>query len=128
MKIKLVSLVLVAALLGASIGGIIAVTQTKVVEGATDSSTQATPHFAGLNPAFIKYEQDVAAGNVSTVTSGHGGLGIIPSPVNLSQLKGQTLRSSLVGYSGTYDLRTQKKVTSVKAVSYTHLTLPTIYS
>ena len=114
MKIKLVSLVLVAALLGASIGGIIAVTQTKVVEGATDSSTQATPHFAGPNPAFIKYEQDVAAGNVSTVTSGHGGSGIIHSPVDLSQLKGQTLRSSIVGYSGTYDLRTQKKVTSVK--------------
>ena len=114
MNIKLVSLVLVAVLLGASVGGIIAVTQTKVVEGATGPSTQATPHFAGPNPAFIKYQQDVAAGNVSTGTSAHGGLGIIPSPVNLSQLKGQTLRSSLVGYVPTYDLRTQNKLTSVK--------------
>src|SRR5665811_810295 len=77
-------------------------------------SAQATPHFASLSPAFTQYQQDLAAGNVSKGLAGQAGPGLIPSPVDLSQLKGQTLRSALVGYPLKYDLRTQGKVTSVK--------------
>jgi len=114
MNLKLVSLVFVAVLLGSAWGSTMAITQTKVVAGATGGSAQAAPHFAELNPAFIKYQQDVAAGNAPTGLSGQAGSGVIPSPLNLSQLKGQALRSSLVGYPVTYDLRTQNKLTSVK--------------
>jgi C1A family cysteine protease len=77
-------------------------------------SAQATPHFASLSPAFTQYQQDLAAGKVSKGLTGQAGPGLIPSPVDLSQLKGQTLRSALVGYPLKYDLRTQGKVTSVK--------------
>ncbi|MGZ7131161.1 MAG: lectin like domain-containing protein [Halobacteriota archaeon] len=116
MNIKLVSIVLVAVLLGAFLGGIVAVTQTKTVDGATGGSAQVAPHFAALNPEFINYQQDVAAGNAPKAVSGQAGPGLIPSPVDLSKLKGLSLRSTstLVGYTPTYDLRTQNKVTSVK--------------
>jgi C1A family cysteine protease len=78
------------------------------------ASAQATPNFGPLSPAFIKYQQDLAAGNVSKGVRGQAGSGIIPAPVDLSQLKGQALTRTLVGYPLTYDLRTQNKLTSVK--------------
>jgi C1A family cysteine protease len=119
MNTKLVSLVLVAVLLGSSLGGILAVTQTKVVVAATGKSAQAAPHFAPLNPAFIKYQQRGSTANVST--SAQAGSGFVPPPIDLSQLKGQSIRSALVGAASlpsslpsSYDLRTQNKLTPVK--------------
>ena len=78
------------------------------------ASAQAAPQFGPLSPEFLKYQQNLAAGNAPTGSSGQAGSGIIPSPVDLSQLKGQALPSTLVGYPLTYDLRTQNKLTSVK--------------
>ncbi len=108
MKTKLASLAFVAVLLACSCSGIIAVTHAKVVSGTTAASAQA-PQFAPLNPAFISYQQNLSAGKVSA--------GIVPSPINLSQLKGQSIRSALVGASSlpaSYDLR-PTCVTLVKA-------------
>src|SRR5665647_1090069 len=78
------------------------------------ASAQAAPQFSSLSPEFIKYQQDLAAGNVPARSSGQAGSGIIPSPVDLSQLTGQALTRTLVGYPPTYDLRVQNKLTSVK--------------
>ena len=117
MNTKLVSLVLVAALLGASLGGIIAVTQTKVVDAATGGSAQAAPHFAQLNPDFVNYTQGLSAGNARTQVSAQAGTGFIPPPVDLKQLNGQST-STLVGaassFPSSFDLRTQNKLTPVK--------------
>ena len=118
MNTKLVSLVLVSVLLGASLGGIIAVTQTKVAEGATGGSAQASPHFAQLNPDFVKYEQGLSNGSVLTGGTAQLDTGFTPAPVNLKQLKGQEISSALVrsgSFPASYDLRTLDKVTSVKA-------------
>jgi C1A family cysteine protease len=118
MNTKLLSLVLVAVLLGSSFGGILAVTQTKVVDGATGGSAQAAPHFAQLNPDFVKYQQGLSAGNASTQVSAQAGTGFIPPSVNLTQLNGQSISSALVGAAPSdvrFDLRTQNKLTPVKA-------------
>jgi len=101
---KLSSFVTVALLVTVFFAGIVTI----------PASAQAAPQFSPLSPAFIKYQQDLAASNLSKGVSGQAVSGIIPSPVDLSQLKGQTLTSTLVGYSPTYDLRKQNKLTSVK--------------
>ena len=115
MKIKLMSLVFVAVLLACSCSGIIVVMQAEVVSGATSGSAQAAPHFAQLNPDFVKYQQGLSAGNI--LTGAQAGTGYIPPPIDLTQLKGQSIRSALVGAAplpSSYDLRTTGKLTSVK--------------
>src|SRR5665647_226863 len=101
---KLLSFITVALLVTVLFAGIVTI----------PVSAQATPHFAPLSTAFTQYQKDLAAGNVATGLAGQAGPGLIPSPVDLSQLKGQALPSALVGYPLTYDLRTQGKLTSVK--------------
>ncbi len=117
MNTKLTSLVLVAVLLGASLGSIIAVTQTKAVDGATGGSAQEAPHFAQLNPDFIKYQQGLSSGRALTNGTSLLGTGFTPPPVDLKQLKGQEISSALVrsaSFPASFDLRTQNKLTSVK--------------
>ncbi len=117
MKIKLASLVFVAILLACSCSGIIAVTHTEVVSGATSVSAQTAPQSAPLNPAFVKYQQRLSAANSQTGTSAPASSGFVPPPINLTQLKGQSIRSALVGSASlpaSYDLRTLNKLTSVK--------------
>ena len=114
MKTKLMVLFFVAVLMISSCGAIAAV-QTKIVDGATVSSAQTAPHFAQLNPDFVKYQQGLSAGNARTVAQ--TATGFIPPPIDLTQLKGQSIRSALVGAASppsSYDLRTQSKLTSVK--------------
>ena len=113
MKIKLASLVFVAVLLVSSCGGIVAVTQARVVSGATGGSAQTAPQFAPQNPAFVKYEQRLSA---SSQTGTSAPAGFVPPPIDSSQLKGQSISSALVGSASppsSYDLR-PKYVTSVK--------------
>jgi C1A family cysteine protease len=115
MKTKLMPLFFVAVLLIASCGAIAAV-QTQIVDGAAVSSAQTAPHFAQLNPDFVKYQQGLSAGNA--LTGAQSGTGFIPPPIDLTQLKGQSIRSALVGAASppsSYDLRTQGKLTSVKS-------------
>jgi len=69
------------------------------------------------NPAFLKYQQEriQKAAAVKTV-SGHG-LGFIPSPLDLSYLKGRTpahIRALQTTLPSSYDLRTQGKLTPIK--------------
>jgi C1A family cysteine protease len=111
MNRRLLSLVLVALLVGSFCGSTIAITQTKVVNGATGTSAQVAPHFASLSPEFISYQQNLSAGNIKT----GAGSGFVPPPINLTQLQGQSTRSALVGGTlpPSYDLR-PNGVTSVK--------------
>ena len=107
MKTKLASLVFVSVLLTCSCSGIIAVTHAELVSGATGGSAQAA-QFAPINPAFVSYQQNLSAGKVSS--------GFIPPPIDLTQLKGQSIRNTLVGSASlpsSYDLR-PNNVTPVK--------------
>jgi len=74
---------------------------------------------APVNPEFLKYQENLKILKVQGKTEEHS-FGYIPSPLDLSYLKGQKIvpvkvkEYPLVGYSSSYDLRQQNKVTSVK--------------
>jgi C1A family cysteine protease len=73
---------------------------------------------APLNPDFLKYIQGHKIGRVQSVTGEGHALGYIPSPVDLSHLKGlqiyQSFRALKVSSPSSYDLRTLSKLTPVK--------------
>ena len=108
MNAKLVSVVFVGILVACSCGGIVVISSAAVASGASAGSGQAGLKFVPLNPAFIVYEQNVSSGKASR--------GFVPPPIDLSQLKGQSIRSPLVTAStlpSSYDLR-PNGVTPVK--------------
>ncbi|MBF0566687.1 MAG: VCBS repeat-containing protein, partial [Nitrospirae bacterium] len=80
--------------------------------------TEPPLQIAPLNPAFLIYQSQAlgqAANNA--VFPGHGALGYIPSPVDLSHLQGAAIKNNQYNtstYPSSYDLRTTGKVTSVK--------------
>lgn len=81
-------------------------------EQASEQLTEAS-----LNPAWIEYEQNRTAGKAIIATTAEGNsMGYIPSPVDLSHLKGKISLSATETYPSYYDLRTAdpSKVTSVK--------------
>lgn len=96
--------------------------------GTTDSasvynaSTSNLPELAPLNPAYVAnvYSRNGLKA-MSQSTSGPI-LGLIPAPLDLSDLTGQQIDTSsafpVYSYSGTYDLRKLNKVTSVKNQGY----------
>jgi len=112
-NIKLIGLVLVAVVLGASSGSIIAVTQANIVNGAASDSAQSSPHFSQLSQEFINFQQALSSGDARAANA-LSRSGFVPPPVNLSQLAGQSIGGSLVGAPSSYDLRTQDKLTPVK--------------
>ncbi len=69
------------------------------------------PKLAPLNPAFLESMDDLRNGRSY---QGLHGLGAIPSPVDLSHLKGVQDNIVRAGYAASYDLRNYNKVTSVK--------------
>jgi C1A family cysteine protease len=113
MNVKLVSVVLVAVVLGASSGSIITLIQANVVNGATGASAQSAPHFSQPSQEFINFQQALSSGNTRAANALSGG-GFVPPPVNLSRLAGQSIGGALVGAPSSYDLRTQDKLTPVK--------------
>jgi C1A family cysteine protease len=76
----------------------------------------AEPTPAPVNPAFIDALRNLESMNVQTLGGGERGFGLIPSPIDLSHLKGQQILQGfqLLGYSPTYDLRFHGKLTPVR--------------
>ena len=69
---------------------------------------------APLNPAFLKYLEDRMAGRASAVDGDHP-TGHVPSPLDLSHLKGVATTGRTRGIlPSEYDLRDEGRVTSVK--------------
>ncbi|MCX6376251.1 MAG: lectin like domain-containing protein, partial [Armatimonadetes bacterium] len=89
-----------------------------VLLAAYGSNACADPclQFAPLNPAFVKYQQDVQAGRVQTQTKDGHSLGYVPPPVDLSHLAGVQLsrKPALLSFPYRYDLRTLGKLTAVR--------------
>lgn len=73
------------------------------------------PSAAPLSPGFVRYAEDVASGRMQTLTSEGYPLGAIPSPVDLSHVKGAPSDGwQTLSLPATYDLRTTGKLTPVK--------------
>ena len=66
-----------------------------------------------LNPAFIRYQKELAEGKVPRGYGDHG-LGLTPAPLDLPALHGAQPKVSPRSYPATYDLRTLGRVSSVK--------------
>ncbi|OPX87533.1 MAG: Papain family cysteine protease [Pelotomaculum sp. PtaB.Bin104] len=81
----------------------------------TPGNAQASSDFemAPLNPDFIKYFQDSNKGNLGGIQLNGHSLGKIPSPLDLSHLKGKAITSQL-SFPSIYDLRTMGKLTKVQ--------------
>ena len=89
---------------------------TSTPQAALYEQTSEQLMVAPLNPAWLAYEQNRTEGKVVTTTTAEGySMGYIPSPVDLSHLKGKIAASAAETYPSIYDLRTNPlKVTSVK--------------
>jgi C1A family cysteine protease len=118
LRTKWGALALVIILLGSlgTVGVVIAKTASSAAAAQTSapSSLPATLQTAPLNPAYVQYQQEKAAGKVPTQTVDGHGLGWVPPPVELSK---QTTAPSLMQaqtYAATYDLRTLGKVSPVE--------------
>jgi C1A family cysteine protease len=70
---------------------------------------------APLNPEFISYLKDREMGKpwIQYTASGHA-LGLLPAPLDLSQLQSLPVSDSIENLPASYDLRTKNKLTSVK--------------
>ena len=73
---------------------------------------------APLNPAFVRYIENLKAGQVKLQTTEGKRLGYIPEPVDLSHLKGKSIipetKFPKLSYPASYDLRTLNRLTPVK--------------
>jgi C1A family cysteine protease len=118
LRTKWGALVLVALLLGSlgTAGLVFAKSDSSVpaVQTSASSSLPATLHTAPLNPAYVQYQQQKAAGQVATQTVDGHGLGWVPPPYELSNLTtAPRLMQAQTSYPATYDLRTYGKVSPV---------------
>ena len=89
-----VALVTVAMLLLVTIAGVAGA-------AAAAPGLKAAP----LNPEFLQYQKDLAAGRLSR-TSGGSALGLLPAPLDLSYLNRLAVPGTANAYPATYDLRT----------------------
>ena len=115
---KWVALVLVALLLG-SLGtaGLVLANSDSSVPAAQTSATSSRPAMlqtAPLNPTYVQYQQQKAAGKVATQTVDGHGLGWVPPPFELSNLTTAPRSLQAQTYAATYDLRTLGKVSPVE--------------
>ena len=119
LRTKWGALVLVALLLGSlgTAGLVLAKSDSSAPAAQTSASSSlpATLQTAPLNPAYVQYQQEKAAGKVQTQTVDGHGLGWVPPPVKPATLT--TAASSLTQaqtYPATYDLRNYGKVSPVE--------------
>jgi C1A family cysteine protease len=86
-----------------------------VAQISASSSLPATLQTAPLNPAYVQYQQEKAAGKVATQTVDGQGLGWVPPPYELSKAPTTTsLTQAQATYPATFDLRTLDKVSPVE--------------
>jgi C1A family cysteine protease len=82
---------------------------------ATRSVGPGAPHFtlAPVNPAFTRY---VKARSMSRLGAGLGkhGLGLIPSPIDFSYLRGASTSLGATAYPSAYDLRPLGKLSAIE--------------
>jgi C1A family cysteine protease len=118
LRTKWGAIVLVALLLGSlgTAGVVFAKSDGSVPAAQTSasSSVPATLHTAPLNPAYVQYQQEKAAGKVATQTVDGHGLGWVPPPYELSNLTTAPRLMQAQTYSATRDLRTYNKVSPVE--------------
>jgi C1A family cysteine protease len=81
---------------------------------SASSSLPAKLQTAPLNPAYVQYQQEKAAGKVATQTVDGHGLGWVPPPYELSNLTAAPRLMQAQTYAPTYDLRTQGKASPVE--------------
>src|SRR5271157_1954201 len=81
---------------------------------SASSSLPATLQTAPLNPAYVQYQQEKAAGKVATQTADGQGLGWVPPPYELSKLTTAPSLMQAQTYPVRYDLRTYGKVSPVE--------------
>ena len=73
------------------------------------------PQAAPVNPAFLQYQRNVAAGRMPmrTAQGGHE-LGLVPAPMLLPDSPAAASPADVFGAPATFDLRTSGEVSSVK--------------
>jgi C1A family cysteine protease len=71
---------------------------------------------APINPDFLEFADRRERGMVQRETAEGYGLGFVPSPLDLSHLRGQRITRDyeLLGFPASYDLRTQGKLTPIR--------------
>ncbi len=118
LRTKWGALVLVALLLGSlgTAGLVFAKSDSSAPAAQTSASSSlpATLQTAPLNPAYVQYQQEKAAGKVATQTVDGHGLGWVPPPYELSNLTTAPRLMQAQTYAATYDLRTYGKVSPVE--------------
>ncbi|HYC19353.1 MAG TPA: lectin like domain-containing protein [Candidatus Bathyarchaeia archaeon] len=107
--------ILLTALIALSVCGAV-IHQSSYVTASPINAT-STPNIwskAPINPAFIQYLKDRAAGKATTTVNGHE-VSIVPSTVNFSALTGHSAGAAAVPLAGSssYDLRALGKVSPV---------------
>jgi len=77
-------------------------------------ASKDNPKIAPINPTFLEYLEDMKKEVVRLYSIYGYPLGEIPSPVDLSHVKGTTYKRREMSNPPTYDLRDQNKLTPVK--------------
>jgi C1A family cysteine protease len=113
LRTKWCALALVILLLGSlgTAGLVLAKSDSSAPAAQTSaaSSLPATLQTAPLNPAYVQYQQEKAAGKVATQTVDGHGLGWVPPPYELSKLTtAPSLMQAQTSYPASYDLRPSK--------------------
>ena len=116
LRTKWGALALVILLLGSlgTAGLVLAKSGSSAPAAQTSASLPAALQTAPLNPAYVQYQQQKAAGKVATQTVDGQGLGWVPPPYELSKLPTAPSLTQAQTYPATYDLRTLGKVSPVE--------------
>ncbi len=82
-----------------------------LLQGDTSNNTG---ELAPLNPDFLEYLENAKEGQYRFFTDEGFPMGYIPSPVDLSHVRGVVDNQVLTGYTSKYDIRSKNKVTPVR--------------
>lgn len=85
-----------------------------VMSPITWANDMAPPLTAPLNPDFVQYQTDLAAGEISTATTDGYGFGHIPAPLTRVDSLEENSFDTSATLPISYDLRTTGRVTAVR--------------